>query len=196
MKISTFEERPRDPEDGTAVIASRLGDRGYVPLSYTKLDTKGRCLRVDCNNKVTGRKKYCSKQCSALTRNRHYYETPDGRWKKRAAARRYFQCHRFELYDKRRARMERYVQDLLVSEDPDEFDYDTEMNTTGASAMTRYARIVLGARRLARVQHDWHPTQQGDTPLGRPRWENRHPEFLANFQRQLRVEVRDMKKRA
>ena len=186
MKISTFEERP-DPEGGTAVIASRLGDRGYVPLSYTKLDAKERCLRVDCNNKVMGRKKYCSKQCSALTRNRHYYDTPDGRSKKRAAGRRYFQCHRFELYDKRHARMERYVQDLLVSGDHDYFEFENQMGTPGAAAMTRYQRIVLGARLLARVQHDWHPTQQGDTPIGRPRWEIRHPELFANFRRQLRA---------
>jgi hypothetical protein len=193
MKTTVFAERPQEPGD---VITGRLGDTGYVPLSYTKLDAKGRCLRVDCNNKVTGRKKYCSKQCSALTRNRHYYETPDGRWKKRAAALRHFQCHRFELYDKRRARMERYIQDLLVSEDPDEFDYDTEMTTPDAAAMTRYqrcARCSTAGACPARLAPNptgryspWSATM-GKSPPGIP---CRLPTATAL------LEVRDMKKRA
>jgi hypothetical protein len=129
------------------------------------------CHRVDCPNPVTGRKLYCSKGCSALTRNRRYYNTFAGRSRKHAAASRYFQRHRYEIYAKKAARFEHYVDEILTG-DPATLDaaaFNASMTPCGPS-MDQATLELLGARNFARAQHDWHPQQQGDSPLGRVYW--------------------------
>jgi hypothetical protein len=135
------------------------------------VETNRLCHRIDCPNQVVGRRFYCSKACSALTRNRRYYNTFAGRSRKRAAASRYFQRHRDEIYAKKAARFKRYVQEIL-SGDPAALEaaaFNALMTPCGPS-MDQATLELLGARDLARVQHDWHWQQQGDSPLGRVYW--------------------------
>ena len=124
------------------------------------------CKQVDCQNSVTGRALYCSRRCSAWVRNRRYYGSLNGRSHKRAAARRYFQRRRQELYDRRAKRFEGYVNEILRGDH--EFLRDLVDPFRGRTDSTPLELAMEGARKLAQVQHDWNPKRQGDSSVGRP----------------------------
>lgn len=106
---------------------------------------------------------YCSAQCSAHARNHRYYLTLRGRCNKRAGQSRYFQAHREELYEKRRERFEGYVSRILQSRGEESLAIDHyNGRTVGLDELAS-----LEAKRISRVQHDWHGRQQGDSNLGR-----------------------------
>src|SRR5438105_2532704 len=120
------------------------------------------CLNPKCGAIFQPKRKrhtYCCRKCSVYVRNWRYYETLKGRFKKRAAARLYFQRHSQEIYKKRAARMERYVADILAkgSADP-EITYF--MHGNRKKPLSVEEATLMEARRIARVQHDWHPRQQ------------------------------------
>lgn len=145
----------------------------YSPISFIKSTPKGACLRIDCHKQVTGRKKYCSERCSKLTRNRRYYDTPNGRQKKRVAASRYFQVHRSELYEKRRVRFER----LLTRYLPDAYRFGEMMGCRrNGLPGSEYKRSA--AREQVRFHHDHHPNPFDQDRWGRNEWERRHPELF------------------
>jgi hypothetical protein len=125
------------------------------------------CRRVDCRNSVNGKAAYCSRRCSAWVRNHRYYGTLNGRLHKRAAARRYFQRHHQELYDRRAARFEDYVNEILNTHNS-LYLHDFSFDTPGAAGKSLEELSLIGARYLARVQHDWNPRRQGDSSIGRP----------------------------
>ena len=122
------------------------------------------CSRLGCRKPITGkRRRYCSDACSAATRNRRYYLTLRGRINKQTAASRYFQNHREELYAKRRARMDRYVEQIILNGKVDASEGRLNSNRRGLSD---HEYTLLAARNLARVQHDWHGGPY-DGPMGR-----------------------------
>jgi len=136
------------------------------------------CRRVDCPNPVVGRKFYCSKQCSAKTRNRRYYNTTRGRWSKRRAASRYFQNHRATVYARKAKRLAGYMEKYKP-----EAQHEANMSCVGYNEHGRLYqagqpdgdRVLRLARRIVTVRHDWHPQTLGDTPLGRPIWQMLDP---------------------
>src|SRR5215467_7086572 len=107
---------------------------------------------------------YCSERCSSAVRTRRYCLTWKGRQKKRAAASRYFQRHRQEIYERRRSRMARYVEEILASGEATAEEGQLVSTRQGMDDST--ARLVH-AKHVARVRHDWHPQQLGDSALGR-----------------------------
>jgi hypothetical protein len=112
-----------------------------------------KCCRIDCCNPVEGRKKYCSKNCSAVTRNRRYYMTFNGRWKKHEGQARYFQKHKHELYAKKDARLHKaflgYLKEEVTRQTPTK---DPEVE------QMQYGRSVKRAKFLSCFFHDYHPT--------------------------------------
>lgn len=123
------------------------------------------CTRFGCENPITGRTRlYCSKACSAATRNRRYYLTLQGRLKKRAGASRYFQNHHEELYEKRRARMDQYVVEIVRKGEVDFVDGRISSPRLGLED-EQYTQFA--ARNLARMQHDWQPNPY-DGRVGKP----------------------------
>jgi len=127
------------------------------------------CQNINCQNPVSGRRRYCSARCSARVRNRRYYNTLRGQEAKARGARKYFQNHREELYEKRARRFESYVQRYLGEALTDGRDF-LSLSHPNCPDPTFANLVMLEARRLARIRHDWHPRQQGDSPLGRPVW--------------------------
>ena len=128
---------------------------------------KAVCANAKCEKSFVPAVKshiYCSRKCSAAVRNHRYYLTWEGRLKKRAAASRYFQQHRLEIYERRRSRMARYVEEILASREATAEDGHLLSMRQDIDDST--ARLVH-AKHLVRVRHDWHPRQLGDQPLGR-----------------------------
>jgi hypothetical protein len=123
----------------------------------------GVCAAVDCA--LRAKAKYCSKQCSARTRNRCYFATVNGRMNKRAGLRRYFQAHKAEVYEKRAARMTGYVKVLIECGRASEYMGRLQSRRDD---LEPHEYTMLHAKHLSRVQHDWHPESLGDTPVGRP----------------------------
>jgi hypothetical protein len=123
-----------------------------------------KCHRADCRNRAKGRSKYCSKTCSAITRNRRYYRTFNGRWKKHEWQSRYFQKHKHELYAKKNARLHRAFLGYLEQE----ITHQTPAKDPEVQRM-QYGRSVERAKFLSRFFHDFHPSVAYG-PRGRMKW--------------------------
>jgi hypothetical protein len=125
------------------------------------------CTRIGCQNPITGKRRlYCSKVCSAATRNRRYYLTLQGRLNKRAGMSRYFQNHREKLYENKRARMDQYVVELIKNGEVDFIDGRISSNRI---SLEDEQYTALAAHNLARVRHDWHGGPH-DGPVGKPKY--------------------------
>jgi hypothetical protein len=123
------------------------------------------CTRLGCQKPIIGSHLlYCSKACSAATRNRRYYLTLQGRLNKRAGASRYFQTHRNELYEKRHTRMDQYVVEIVKNGEVDFIDGRISSNRI---SLEDEQYTVLASRNLARVRHDWHGGPH-DGRVGKP----------------------------
>lgn len=124
------------------------------------------------------RQLYCSQKCSAQVRQHDYCERPKGRMKKRELASRYFQRHRFEIYEKRAARFARYVSEELHKVDKWAalLNHGAAFCQSRADGSPRYdtdGLCLLEAKRKVRLRHDYHP-DPWDTRYGSQRWEGRH----------------------
>jgi hypothetical protein len=141
-------------------------NRTNAPTAPTPDTTSSKfCTRLDCENPITGRTRlYCSKACSAATRNRRYYLTLQGRLNKRAGMSRYFQNHREKLYENKRARMDQYVIEIIKNGEVDCIDGRISSNRI---SLEDEQCTVLAARNLARVKHDWHGGPH-DGRVGKP----------------------------
>jgi len=141
---------------------------GKLP-QFTKSEP-GLCARLDCPKAASGKSKYCSKSCSAVTRNRRYFLTLNGRWKKRAAASRYFQNHKQDLYDRKAARFERHCLDVERGINKYKASALIMGMGTGRWPERNLENLYKEIRRLARGRYDRHPAQTGDGPMGRKVW--------------------------
>lgn len=142
------------------------------------------CANTSCGKQFKARRgnqKYCSRRCAHTTRNRRYYETYRGRMVKRASGQRYFQRHAPDLYEKRRARMARYEQQLLqkMSKDPEHEDYKVNHWRAADAGATAHELMGLEARTVVRLQHNWHPGPHDSRHPQFDRWEWRHLDLLS-----------------
>jgi hypothetical protein len=133
------------------------------------------CARLGCQNPITGNHRhYCSKACSAATRNRRYYLTLQGRLNKRAGASRYFQNHREELYATRRTRMWGYVVREMEQIEARAAEIRNETAPGCPVSPQAFADMLITtaeskARLKAALQHDYHPSRFGMW-VGRDVW--------------------------
>jgi hypothetical protein len=123
------------------------------------------CANPPCSRPAVN--KYCSKKCSAAVRNRRYYRTFKGRQNKQAAASRYFQRHKQQLYEKRAIRMQQYAGDLIHNEIRRELSLYRPKDSFVIGRIEQKATQT--SKRLNRFLHDYHPKDFGDW-RGTYRW--------------------------